>query len=1040
MKKLLLLSLCFLLLFVTHASAQNRTITGIVTAQDDGLPIPGVSVRVKGSQTGTVTGGDGVFLIKTTSANPILVFSFLGYTSVEKAATTDRVNVAMKVDSKQLTEVVVTSYGIARSKKSLGYGTAEVSGASITATQNTNFTNSLDGKVSGVQVSGTGGAFTGSSIVIRGNVTLIGSNQPLVIVDGLPIDNGGGGQSLQNGPSASNRGIDINPEDIESTTVLKGAAATVLYGSRAASGAILITTKRGSKNQKNNIEFSTSFGFGNPDRLPEFQNQYGQGNNGVYNNAATTSWGPEIKGQQVTNFFGNKETLTAYPDNLKDFFQTAHTVQNNISFTGGGDKTTYRVAYGNDHDTYVIPGNVLNRNNLTINARSEITSKLRVGTSLSFVNSLSARTQQGNQLSNPLFRGYIIPRSYDLQGLPYQDANGLQTWFGTTDNPYWTIQHNKYHDEINRLLGNINLTYDILSWLTADLKVGEDYYGSNNHSIDDIGNHGGGNSGSNSVGVGGLNTNDNLFRNTDAYFTLTGNRSYGDFNFSFTVGGEYLDNYQQGSSVNAYTLTLPGFENLSNATQYFPTNFRQESRLFGAFGDFVVDYKKWFTVNIKGRNDWDSTLPVKNQSFFYPAIATSFILTDAVPSLKTNIINEIKLRANYGKVGKNPLGPYNTGNTYGAPGIADGFGPAINFPFNGLSAFALNGTAGNPNLQPEFTKELEIGGEFGFFNNRLTIDGSYYSRHTTNAILFVPFSSASGIGSAVENAGELRSKGVELSITGVPVKSGKFEWDIMLNATHNKSTVVSLAPGVQNIFLGGFTTPNIQLDANDEYGQIYGSAYQRNAQGQLLISASGLPLATSGTPKIGNPNPKWIYGLSNTISYNGLSLYFLIDVRQGGDIYSRNFADVERNGDAAVTAATPRFNADGTPTTPMMFQGVYAPGTPKAGQPNTTAVSEQLYYGNTGKYVAAEGYIHDITWYRLREATLSYSLPKNLLSHTPFGKASLGIYGRNLILITPHYKHFDPEQNALGIGNASGLEFNSLPVEREMGINLRLNF
>ncbi|OKS89140.1 SusC/RagA family TonB-linked outer membrane protein [Mucilaginibacter polytrichastri] len=1034
MKKLLLLSLSFLLISVTQIYAQNRTVTGTVTSKDDGLPIPGASVKLQGAKTGTITSSDGKYSLQAKPGD-VLVFSFIGYSTTSKTiGASGTVNATLTVDSKQLSEVVVTSFGIERSKKSLGYSTTNISATSMTATQNTNFTNSLEAKVPGVQVSGSGGAFTGSSILIRGNVTFTGNNQPLIVVDGLPIDNGGGNSPLQSGPSVSNRGIDLNPEDIETTTVLKGAAATVLYGSRAASGAILITTKKGTKGAKAQIEYSGSYGIGNPDRLPNYQNTYGQGNNGVYNNTLNTSWGPEMKGQLVTNFFGNQEALVAYPNNVKDFFVTAKNVQNNISLNGGNDKTTYRVSYGNDYNTYVIDNNTLRRNNITANVRTEITPKLRVGTSFSYINNISSRTQQGNQLSNPLFRAWFTPRSYNLQGLPYENADGTQNYYGTTDNPYWTINHNKYHDETNRILGNVDLTYDILSWLNADLKVGEDYYGTNNNSIDDIGNKGGGNTGGSSVGVGGVGFNQNTYRNTDAYFTLNGTRNYGDFNFALTLGSEMLDNYQNYNQQYGYTLSVPGFDNLSNASTYVPTNASYHYRIFGVFGDFVVDYKKWLTLNVKSRNDWNSTLAPGKQSIFYPAAALSFLLTDAIPSLKSNTVNQIKLRANYGRVGKGPTDfLYSTSNrTYLAAGSSDGFGPTISFPFNGTSGFGINTIAGNPNLTPEFTTEIEFGGEFGFFNNRLTIDGSYYTRKSKDLILQVPVSNASGLGAFTQNAGSIKTNGVEFAINGTPIKSRDFSWNIGTTFTHFVSTVQSLAPGVSNIFLGGFTTPNIRLVAGDQYGQIYGSAYQRDANGQMIIGANGLPKVTTDVQKIGNPNPKYILGINNTFAYKGINLYFLFDIKKGGDLYSRNYADVQRNGVAAETATYPRFNADGSVNKPYIFQGVLANG-----QANTTYVSAQNYYGNSGKYVAAEGYIYDTSWFRLRELNLSYSLPKGMLDHSPFGRASIGVYGRNLFLITPHFRHFDPEQNALGINNAQGLEFNSLPSLREIGVNLR---
>jgi len=991
---------------------------------------------------GTQTGTNGDYSISVPATAKVLVFKYVGYDSqTVTLGTKTAYNVVLLIDTKTLKEVVVTtSFGIDRSKKSLGYGTASVSAESMTATQNTNFTNSLDGKIPGVQVSGEGGAFTGSGILIRGNVTFTGSNQPLIIVDGLPINNNGGAQALQSGPAPSNRGIDINDEDIESVTVLKSAAATVLYGSRAASGAILITTKKGKKG-KAKVEFTSSYTAGSPDRLPTFQNTYGQGNNGVYNNTQTTSWGPVISGQLLKDFFGNTVPLQAYPDNLKDFFVTANNFQNNISLSGANDVTNYRVSYGNDQDAYIIADNHLYRNNFTVNYNTQLSPKFKIGTAFSYINTTSKRTQQGNQLSNPLFRGYFIPRSYDLEGLPFEDASGKQTWFGSSDNPYWTLEHNKYNDELNRIFGNVNLNYEITPWLTANLKLGEDAFSLTSIAIDDIGNLGGGNAGANSTNVGGLVTTAGTTRSTDEYFTLTGNKKFGDFNLSLTLGNEYLDQYSNNNSVTAYTLALAGFESLSNATTLIPSNSFSDQRTFGLFGDFVVDYKNFFSINVKARKDWLSTLPVNNQSVFYPAIAGAFNLTEAFPALKSKAVNQIKLRANFGVVGKGP-GAYLTALTYGKAGSADGFGPAINFPFNGQSGFGLNTGAGNPAIQPEFTRELELGGEFAFFNNRLSLDASYYHRHSDHIIFSVPLPNSTGFSSFVENAGVLNTTGFEAGLTGIPVKTKDVQWSIGVNYSHNLSIVESLAPNVQVITLGGFTTPNVRLVAGDQYGQIYGSGYQRDAKGNILIQGTGanagLPLATANVQKIGNPNPKYLAGITNSVTYKGFNFYALIDIKVGGDQYARNIADIQRNGVGAETAAYPRFDASGNPTTPYIFPGVYSTG-PNVGQANTTMVSAQNYYGNSGKYVAAEGYIYDTSWYRLREANLSYNVPASLLAHTFISKASIGVYGRNLILITPHYIHLDPEQNATGIGNTQGLEFNSLPDTREIGVNLKIS-
>lgn len=1049
--KRLVQSLFIMMLFVNFSLAQDRTITGTVRSAEDNSPVPGATIRFTGAKGGTLTDAAGRFSIVVPSGVRAIEVSFIGFVAQTRTiGGTGVLNIILQSDSKALSEVIVTSFGIIRDKRTLGYGTTQLSSEQLTVSKATNISNQLSGKIPGVRVTGTGGAFTGSGLTIRGMTTFTGSNQPLYVVDGVPIDNGGGGTPLQTGPSLSNRAIDINPEDIENIVVLKDAASTSIYGSRGASGVILITTKKGKKGEKGTVTYSSNYSIGNVNRLPEYQNEYAQGNNGLLTQAnigtatvagsgVSTSWGPMIKGQTITNSFGQQEVLAAHPDNVKDIFQQSHNFQNNISFTGGSEKSSFRVAYGNAVETYVIDNNKLKRNNLTFTGSTDITDKLTIGASITYTNTSSIRTLQGNQLSNPLFRAYFTPRSYNLTDMPFEDANGNQLWAGGEDNPYWSIKYNKYNDEVNRILGNFNARYKFTSWLNADLKVGTDFYNLKSKGFDEIGNRGGGFTGASSRLVGGIIDQTNNVRNLSSYFTINANKKFGDFNLTGTLGNEINQNYFANNSLTGFTLVVPHFDNMKNALTYNPSIGSGKTRLSGIFADAVIEYKTFLSLNVKARNDWSSTLSPANRSIFYPGAAISFIPTEAFPGLKDDkYINLIKFRASVGEVGKGAPA-YSTDTYYDTASAADGFGAVINFPYNGLAGFTFNDGAGNPDLTPEFTREVSFGTELAFFRNRFTIDASYYTRNTRSVILSVPVSAASGITSVFKNAGKLSTKGFELLVGGTPLRSKDFSWDISVNFTKYKSTVKELAPGVDNIFLGGFTTPNIRLVAGDEYGQIYGSAYQRNAARQLLISpTTGLPLATADVVKIGNPNPDYTAGINNTINYKSLSLSLLIDIRKGGDQYSRNIADVQRNGVSVETAEFPRFEADGlTQTKPYRFEGVYASGA-NAGQPNTISVRAQDYYGNSGKYVAAEGYIYDTSWFRLREAALNYRLPEALVSKTPFRGLEFGIFGRNLYLKAKNYPHFDPEQNALGISNAQGLEFNSLPSTRTFGVNLKI--
>ena len=1051
MKKLLQ-SLFVMMLCANFAMAQDRTITGTITSNEDKNPIPGVTIRLKGAQGGTQTDASGKFSLRVPSSVKSLVISSLGFVSREISIGNSNVlTLALEPDANSLSEVVVTSFGIQRDKRTLGYATSKLDATQLNTSKSTNITNELAGKIAGVRVSGSGGAFTGSGVIIRGMTTFTGSNQPLYVIDGVPIDNSGGETPLQTGPSLSNRAIDINPEDVESMVILKDAASTSIYGSRGASGVILITTKKGKKGDKGTVTYSSSYNIGNVNRLPEYQNEYAQGNNGTLTttqigkataignigSGVSTSWGPKIMGQSIVNSFGQPETLQAYPDNVKDIFQQSYNLQNNISFTAGNDKSTMRVAYGNAIETYVIDNNKLKRNNLTFSGSTDISSKLTVGGSFTYTNTNSIRTLQGNQLSNPLFRAYFIPRSYNLSGLPFEDENNNQLFYGGEDNPYWTIKHNRYNDEVNRGLANVNARYKFTDWLSADAKIGSDFFSVVSKGFDEVGNRGGGFTGAASRLVGGIVDKSNTVRNLGAYFTLNANKKFGDFNLTGTIGNEINQNYRSNTEIIGYTLVIPNFDNIKNTLTYNPSVFTNKDRLLGVFADFVAEYKGYLSLNLKARNDWSSTLRPENRSIFYPAAAASFVASEAFPFLKSDKVNLIKFRASIGEVGKG-TDAYNTDTYYLKASAADGTGAVINFPYNGLAGYSLSNDAGNPDITPEFTREVSVGTELGFFKNRLTVDATYYTRNTRQVILAVPVSATSGITSVIKNAGKLSTKGFELMVGGTPLKAKDFSWDASVNFTKYKSMVGELAPGVANIFLAGFTTPNIRLVAGDEYGQIYGSSYQRNANGELLLSAAGLPLASADVVKIGNPNPDYTVGINNNFNYKSFSLSFLIDIRKGGQQYSRNIADVQRNGVAAETAEFPRFEADNiTVTKPYLYQGVYASGA-NAGQPNTTYVSAQDYYGNTGKYVAAEGYIYDTSWFRIREAGLSYRAPQTLVNKTPFRSLELGVFGRNLYLRAKNYPHFDPEQNALGVSNAQGLEFNSLPSSRTFGVNLKI--
>jgi len=1047
MKKVLL-GLALLFMSATLALAQ-RTVTGKVT-DEQGEPLIGATVLVKGTTSGAVSDVNGVYKVNVSKDDAILVATYSGFATIEiPVGTSNAVDIVMK-EGLILQETVVTAFGIKKNKENLGYAVTEISSQELTTARVTNVTNALAAKAPGVRVSGSGGSFTGSSIIIRGFTTFTGSNQPLFVVDGIPIDNGGGGTPLQNGPSLSNRAIDLNQEDIESLSVLKGAAATALYGSRAASGVVLITTKKGKAGLKNAITYSANYAFQDVNRTPDYQNTYGQGVGGNFNPTAISSWGPRIAGQNIIlpPAFRNglitpndSVQMTAYPDNVTDIFQRGSNMQHNIAFQGSKDEMNYRLSLGYLDDQGIIDNNRLKRYNVGFNGSSKITEKLTAGISVNYSLNKSDRTQQGNQLSNPLFRGWFTPRSWNLSGLPYKTATGAQMHFDASDNPYWSIEQILFDDNINRVLGNVNLRYQLLDWLSVEYKLGVDNYVFSRRGYDQIGAIGGGNT--SAGGQGGILEGRNTSRLLNSNLTLVGNRQIGkDLDLTFVLGQEAVDDISKNAQVIGTQVTVRDFRNLNANTRGVPqpTFTTSQGRIIGAFANVTTVYRNFATIDLAVRNDWNSTLRKGNNSYLYYSVAGTLNLTEAFPSLKSDWVRLAKIRANYGRTGKANT-RYATDSYFGQPNPADGFGPNILFPFNGLAGFSLFNGAGNPLLEPEFTTSAEVGVDLSLVKDRLSIELTRYQTNSTGVILAVPNSSAAGISSVVLNAGSLDTKGWEAGVTITPIKTKDGFWSTTFNFTQFKSVVEELAPGVQNVFLGGFVTPNVRLVVGDEYGQLYGNKYKRDANGTLLLNANGFPQPTANVDKIGNPNPDWTLGVSNNINYKAITLSVLLDIRTGGDQYSRNLADLRRNGAVAETAEFNRFNEDGTVATPYKFEGIFETG-PNAGQVNGGDVEKRLtaeqYWGNSGYHVAAEGFIYDISWFRIREASLTYNLPRKMLDKSPFGALEISVFGRNLFLHSPNYPHLDPEQNALGISNASGLEFNALPQARSYGASLRV--
>ena len=1043
-----------MVLFAVSGHAQ-RMVTGKVTSSEDGSPLPGVSVVLKGTTSGTTSDVDGNYKISAPD-NATLVFSYVGFLKQELAVGSQSViNVTMQADDKVLSEVVVTALGIEKDKKGLGVSLREVSNSELTIARTTNVVNALSGKIAGVRVAGNNGMVGSSSaIFIRGFTTFTGSNQPLFVVDGVPINNDGGSNASQTGVSNSNRGIDINQDDIETMTVLKGPAAAVLYGSRAASGAILITTKKGKMGkQKSTLSYTGSYNVNEVNRLPDYQNEFAQGTSltgagqrgpAVFQpNQDQLSWGPNIDGRLVPSaysaadraLFGlpDQVPLTAYPDNVKNLFRQGQNIQNSLAFTGGNERANVYVSYNNLQDIGYLESNKLNRHSFRINANTQLTKKLTLGVNTNYVYSTSSRSQIGNQLSNPLFRGWFTPRNYNLQGDPWVRPDGSQVFYAAaTDNPWWSLNNNLYNDRVSRLIGDVSLSYDVTDWLNINYKLGTDVFTDLRKTVDAIGargqvNHAVG-------GVGAIGDRSITNQQVNSFFNIQMKKNITeDLKVSVLLGNEIFTRYRRDQGVVGNTLASRGFTNILNASNFVPFGSEEFQRLIGVYADVQLSYKDWAFVNLTGRNDWSSTFRTDNNSYFYPSANVSLILTEAIPVLKSDIVNQIKIKANYARVGRQ-AGIFSTDTYYFNANPGDGFGPNIQFPFLGQQGRTLGDAAGNALLGPEFTTQTEVGGEFRLLKNRLNFEATYFHTLSENIILNVPIAGASGFTSQVLNSGRMESSGVELSLDYTPIKTDNFSWNISANWTRLRNNVLELAPGVQNISLGPFTTAESRIEAGQPYGVIYANTLLRNDAGQMLTNNAGLPIIdTRGVQRVGDPNPNWTAGITNNLSYKGITLNFLIDIKRGGDLLSRNVGDLRRTGVVKETTEFARFNADGTPTTPYVIEGVRQ----SDGQPNTTAISAQQYWGNLFAFNVPGMFVFDASWVRLRELSISYRFPKTLLDKTPFGQAEIGVNGRNLWLSTP-VPHIDPETSiGTNNGNTQGVEFNALPGLRTYGVFLK---
>jgi TonB-linked SusC/RagA family outer membrane protein len=1081
MKKSILLLLCMQLVF--WAFAQNKTVSGKVV-DDQAAPVSGASVVVKGTNTGVTTNSEGTFSINVPSANSTLSFSHINYAPGEIVVGTQTfITFTLQPAERSLQEVVVTALGISKDRRTLGYATQTIKNEAIVDKGDGSLLNALQGKIAGADITGASGAAGASTtILLRGVSSFTGSQGPLMVVDGIPIaDNVDESTVGLYSNQSSNRSMDLNINNIESVNVLSGPAAAALYGSRAAHGAIMITTKKGSgKKGVVNVTFNSSYSQQRVYGFPELQNRYGQGASGVFSAISANSLGPAftsapsvvnglivgavpqyVNGINYTT--GQTIPYQPFPENIKSYFQVGTVFENNASINSGDAKNFYGINIGNSRTDGVLPNSSFNKTNVGINASTQLTDRLTAKGGVTYFYTVQQGPTQG---SNGSYSGYAnvyrMPRSIDFEYYKnnYTTANGYNNWYvpniynpaiqdssSASDNPYFAAYKNPIRSIVTRTMGNLSLAYDITSWLNVSYRAGLDAYTDRRKRT---------------VAVGSAQVVRSAF--TGAPGTTTGGimedvfyRS--EFNGDLMINAKKSNLFVQGLNANfllgqnvvqqqfnwvnqtGYNLAIPGFYNITNASNLSLSNeFNSKKRLWGFYGQASFAYNNYLFLEMTLRQDRSSTLPKSKNAYFYPFVSTSFIITDAF-DLKSTALSFAKVRIAYAKVG-NDAPVYALNNTFASAAVGNNVSNYA-FPFGTIPGFASTTTLGNKDLTPEFTSTVDVGLNVGLFKNRVNIDATYYNSKSTDQIVNVGLPASTGYLNRLVNIGEMTNKGVEVTLNASVIKSKNFQWDVTGNFSLNRNKVTKLAPGVESFSFGGIPFSGLipTIAVGEPFGIIRGGKFVTNAAGERLIdSTTGLFLNYVTNQTVLDPNRKWISGLTNTFTVGDFSMSVLVDYKHGGQFESFTVATLRANGSLKITEDR---------DLPFILPGVIDMGGGKY-RPNDIQINGQTYYnsalgGATGSTTSNEFAVVDASTFRIREVTLSYNLPGSKVGTRAFKNAKFTVFGRNLFYYAPN-SLIDPELSTQGGGATTtsnvvrGLELGSTPGTRNIGVSLRVSF
>lgn len=1046
MKRILLL--CMFLSFGLYvgAWAQGRTVTGTVTSESGGEPAPGVNVVLKGTSTGTVTDVNGEYSIQVPEEGGTLVFSFIGM-KTEEVAVGDRsvINVAIASDTKQLSEIVVTGYGVERPSNELTYQTDKVEAQTLVQGQQQIAAAGLTGKVAGLQINvQNNGVNPEAQILLRGLRSISKNNEALIVIDG--------------GIASTGAFNDLNPNDIESIDILKGANAAALYGSKAANGAVIVTTKKGQKNEKFTVGLNSSYTFEEVAYLPDFQTEHGSGWDGSYDPIENTNWGPRFDG--VTRRIGPDfpddyvldDQMVPYAPlkgNLRDFYQTGSTFQNTVYFSGGDETSSFYLSYGRVDTKGIVPDDKYNKNSFRINANKSL-GKLSLGVNASYIQDETDIVADNIGDQDRTLYWFVLNTPANIPLSSYKDWDNPQS-YGYADNyynayyenPYWAIGTNRNTDETNRLVGNIKASYDILENvnLTGRLAInrntgtGKEWRDAQDFDPDLQPSH--------SAVSSYLEDYEFQSNDINGNILLSGEFSFADdFSLKPILGASFISSKYRESTVTANNLSIPGFYDISNGTgQLQGVVDQSEKRTYGFFADITLGYRGWAYLNFAGRQDYTSTLPEDNNGYFYPAASLSFIPTELFSSITDNgILSFAKLTVSNATV-YNDLSAYELNERYRSPDISPTAEEELPFPFGNVNAFEKSRVTVDPGIQKEKLNTWEFGANLGFLDDRFYVDGSYFMTTTTNLITSTTPSYSSGATRYLTNIGELSSKGYEITLGGKLLKVGDFSWDFNVNYSSNETIVEEIKEDLKevalDVYTGGYGTYAIVGKA---FPQIKAQSYVRDGQGRVVIDpATGNPIVGDVLPH-GKATPDYIIGATSQLSYKGISISATVDYRTGHVFYSQGADQMEFTGRSKESVSSDRQDFVWPNSVIETSEGEYVKNT------NIPVSGGRMGFWQNTYNVIKENYVKDATAFKIRELSVNYTLPRSIVSKTGvLNKLTVGFLARNLLTVLPEENRFsDPEfkntrstddPNGIGIGG-----YFQSPPTRSFGFNLNVEF